>query len=304
MCRYGARVIPIDAQDFDHGLTRDLGAEHARGRILVFLNQDAVPADDRWLERLTRPLFERSDRVAVQGGIAELPDPRERFYWDSCGDRFYFTSESRRWLDSFFGIGFSTVNAAIRRDVWERFRFGRAPIMEDKKWQREVVTAGGVIAVVPEALVHHTHRYGFGSLCRRCAREGFGWRWLGHRYSAADMMADLMQPRVLADLLRGLVRRRVRTVAELLFPWLRPVFLYVGNRGWWAAGLSEGPDSDLAVNRKEANRTPEYGGDTSEPARALGASPAESPAASATDSEHTTDPSPTTARKGASLPRF
>jgi rhamnosyltransferase len=43
MSRLGARVISIDPADFDHGLTRDLGARHSEGEVLVFINQDALP---------------------------------------------------------------------------------------------------------------------------------------------------------------------------------------------------------------------------------------------------------------------
>jgi rhamnosyltransferase len=230
MRRHGARVVPIERSEFDHGLTRDLGARESRGGVLVFLNQDAVPSDARWLERLTAPLFGVSGHAAVQGGILEVPDQGERFYWDSCGGRFYFTRESRRWIERYFGIGFSTVNAAIRRDVWERHPFGRAAIMEDKKWQREVVEAGHSIAVAPDAAVHHTHNYSMRALLRRCYSEGVGWRMVGETYTAGDLLADLWQPGMAVDLLRGIRRRQVRSWAEVLFPVLRPVMVFRGNR--------------------------------------------------------------------------
>jgi rhamnosyltransferase len=230
MARYGARVIGIDRSQFDHGLTRDLGAAASLGRVLVFLNQDAVPRDSDWLERLIAPLFTDPGCVGVQGGILEVPDPGQRFYWHSCGDRFYFTRETRRWLERYCGLGFSTVNAAIRRDAWERYPFGKAPIMEDKKWQQAVVGAGFTIAVVNEAGVHHTHDYDLGSLLRRCRSEGIGWRLIGERYSLSDLLADLVRPGVVAELARGVVRGEVRSSAELLFPFLRPLALYRGNR--------------------------------------------------------------------------
>ncbi|HWN42154.1 MAG TPA: glycosyltransferase [Thermoanaerobaculia bacterium] len=229
MERHGARVIRIDRSQFNHGLTRDLGAAESRGRVLVFINQDAVPCDPDWLENITAPLFAANGCAAVQGGILEVPDDTQRFYWHSCGDRFYFTRESRRWMERYFGIGFSTVNAAIRRDVWERHPFGYAPIMEDKKWQREVVEAGYGIAVAPRAAVFHTHNYGMKSLLRRCESEGFGWRTLGETYSLSDMLKDLALPRIYAELLRGLARGQIRSWAELLFPLLRPFQLFRGN---------------------------------------------------------------------------
>lgn len=231
MRRFPIRLEAIDRGEFDHGLTRDRGAALARGRVLVFLNQDAVPADDGWLDRLTAPLFAGDPGLAaVQGGIQELPDPGRRFYWDSCGHRFYFTRETHRWLARYGGIGFSTVNAALRRAAWRRHPFGRAPIMEDKKWQREVVEAGWRIATRADAFVHHTHDYDLRGLVRRCWSEGVGWRMLGERYRFRDMARDLLKGSVWWDLTRGILEGRVRSFAELAFPVVRPWMVYRGNR--------------------------------------------------------------------------
>jgi rhamnosyltransferase len=231
MRRLGAKVLRIDPQRFNHGLTRDLAARHARGSVLVFLNQDAVPADREWLQRLVEPLLDGDAAVAaVQGAIIEVPDRDRRFFWESCGDRFYFTRETARWLEAHDGIGFSTVNCAIRRRVWQRHPFGWAPIMEDKKWQREVTGLGLTIRTAPAAAVHHTHDYDLRALLRRCRSEGFGWYTLGVRYSLGDAVRDMLKPRVALTLLGGLVRGRVRSSAELLFPWLRPLSLWWGNR--------------------------------------------------------------------------
>ena len=231
----GARIVPIDPDQFNHGLTRDLGAAQSRGRVVVFLNQDAVPCGEDWLEKLLAPLGEDRACAAVQGAILEVPDRGQRFYWDSGGERFYFTRESRRWIARYHGIGFSTVNAAIRREVWERYPFGWAPIMEDKKWQRCVVDAGYRIAVADGAAVHHTHDYGMRALVRRCHSEGYGWRIVGERYTLGDMLRDAWQPRMLSELARGVVRGEVRTLAEALFPWVRPWMVYRGNR--WGRGV-------------------------------------------------------------------
>ena len=237
MERHETRIHPIQKKDFNHGLTRDLGASLARGEVLVFLNQDAVPRDEHWLQDLTAPFFGEDPPAAVQGGILEFPHggeangvPVRRFFWDSCGERFYFTRESDRWIRHYQGIGFSTVNAAIDRQVWQEIPFGWAPIMEDKKWQREVMERGLRIASDHQAAVYHTHDYDMRSLRRRCESEGLGWRLLGESYDFGDMVRDMMKPGVYRELWRGLVRRKVRKPAELFFPWLRPWMLYLGNR--------------------------------------------------------------------------
>ncbi len=234
MRRLGARVESIPGDSFNHGLTRDHGAGLASGSILVFLNQDAVPVDRLWLHRLTAPLSRPGTYAAIQGGIREA-EGVDRFYWDSCGARFYFTSESSDWIAQHDGIGFSTVNAAIRRDLWERFPFGWAPIMEDKKWQRKVRVAGHKVGSLDVAAVHHSHNYNLRSLIRRCRSEGWGWKMLGERYGLRDAFRDMRRRSVLVDFLTGLKQGRIRTLAELTFPWVRPLALYWGNR--WSRGV-------------------------------------------------------------------
>ena len=70
----------------------------------VGVNHDAVPVDDLWLHRMSAPLLRPGRFVAVQGGIRELEDRDEIFYWHSCGPRFYFTGESRGWIERHGGL--------------------------------------------------------------------------------------------------------------------------------------------------------------------------------------------------------
>ena len=48
------RLIPIRREAFDHGGTRDLALRESTGDIVVFMTQDAVPADEHLLENLIR----------------------------------------------------------------------------------------------------------------------------------------------------------------------------------------------------------------------------------------------------------
>src|SRR5262245_31817772 len=44
--QHEVRLFEIPGASFDHGETRNLGAREAAGRVIVFLTQDAVPADE------------------------------------------------------------------------------------------------------------------------------------------------------------------------------------------------------------------------------------------------------------------
>ncbi len=234
----GACVKSISPESFDHGATRDLGANLASGEVLVFLNQDALPVDEFWLERLVAPFFSPRSAVAVQGGIREFPVDllaelgRRRFFWDSCGPRFYFTSESRAWIARHHGIGFSTINCALARSAWRELPFGRTPILEDKKWQAAAMARGWRIEEAPAAAVWHTHDYGFPGLLRRCSSEGFGWRLVGERYPLRTALSDMAQRGVWKQWRAGLRSAEIRRPSEFLFPVVRPLALWWGNQ--WA----------------------------------------------------------------------
>ena len=49
-------LIRISPQEFDHGLTRNLGVARARGELVFLLVQDALPVGHLFLESLAQPL--------------------------------------------------------------------------------------------------------------------------------------------------------------------------------------------------------------------------------------------------------
>ena len=114
--RMGARVEEIPAAEFGHGRTRNLGAELARGDVLVFTSQDAYAADTAWLESLVAPLRERPRVAGVYGRQLPHADatPPERYFLD-----FLYGSEPRVQRISgpddltMDATLFSNVNAAI-----------------------------------------------------------------------------------------------------------------------------------------------------------------------------------------------
>lgn len=69
------QLISIARETFDHGGTRSMAARRSRGEVLVFLTQDAIPANEHCLAKLTAPLRQtdqEGSRVAVCYG-RQLP---------------------------------------------------------------------------------------------------------------------------------------------------------------------------------------------------------------------------------------
>jgi rhamnosyltransferase len=224
---YDVRIIRIRQESFKYGYARNAGFRAARGAYIATISQDFVPRGETWLSNLIEPLWRGADIVQGHG----LP-PLERrpFYWETR--RFWFTRESRDFKRRHNGFCLSCVNMATRRDVWEAAGFGdETPMSEDIYFQKRAFEKGyNRTMQAPAAVGYHGHWYSVRSLFRRCADEGMGWRWVGEEYRIADLLLDLFEPRSYAKLALGLLTGQVRTAAELLFIWVRPLAVYKGNR--------------------------------------------------------------------------
>jgi rhamnosyltransferase len=171
---HGARVVEIAPEEFDHGKTRNLAVEAARGEVLVFISQDAEPVGDAWLAALIAPLAD--ERVAgVYGRQVARPDavPPEVFFLDFVYGPEPRVQELGDRAPSMETTLFSNVNSAIRRSVWKVFPFAEDLIMsEDQDWSRRALEAGWRIVYEPRAVVRHSHVYSIGSAFRRFFDSG------------------------------------------------------------------------------------------------------------------------------------
>lgn len=225
--KYPIRLYQIKPEEFKFGVTRDYGFSQARGEYIVTLSQDAIPCDEQWLQHLISPFADPA--IAVVQGIEITPDSSDVFYWERKGS-FYFTREHDRWLRGHDGIGLSFVNVAIRKDIWQKYKFGDVSMSEDKVFQGKLQENGHLIHRAENAMVYHWHNYTVRTLVKRCENEGLGWRYAGVMYTLMDVLLDISGYRKYISLLKGLLHGEVRRITEVLFPLIRPIFLYIGNR--------------------------------------------------------------------------
>ncbi|MCI0470685.1 MAG: glycosyltransferase [Candidatus Aminicenantes bacterium] len=162
----GVKLITIKAQDFGHGKTRNLGAKQAAGDYLLFLNADALPADENWLNPLIRVLQEDKNKEAV--GVYSRQLPKENCHLYMARDMLTtmpaqgFTRGKYQSLD--FMI-FSTVSCAVRREIWRENPFSENIIIaEDQEWARRILNKGFKIVYEPASAVYHSHNYKPGQL--------------------------------------------------------------------------------------------------------------------------------------------
>ena len=174
---FGARVIEIRPEEFGHGKTRNFAARSACGGKLIFTTQDAVPADDKWLKRLSDDLDDPSI-AGIYGRQIPKDDalPMERFFLNvrypergARKTRRIFPGAPLRIDDVFF----SNVNSAVKKEVLLKIPFREDIIIsEDMQWAKDALLAGYCIAYDPDAAVVHSHNYNMITVFRRYFDSG------------------------------------------------------------------------------------------------------------------------------------
>jgi rhamnosyltransferase len=200
---HGAQVIEIDTGAFSHGGTRNLLMERAAGAHILFLSQDAEPADEDWLETLVGGFGLGEDVALAFGPYRARPGApvwvaRELEQWFSS-----FSPDSQPRVDR-LSVGesptaaallgprafFTSANGAVARWAWERVPFPAIPYAEDHALALAVLRAGWAKAFVPAAAALHSHAYPPAAHFRRCFDEWRGLREVyGHREPAGPRHA-------------------------------------------------------------------------------------------------------------------
>jgi glycosyltransferase involved in cell wall biosynthesis len=172
---------------------RNLGAQSARGAILLFTDADCAPAPD-WIERMLAPFAD----PAVAGAKGEYRTRQRelvaRFVQQEYQDR-YDRMASQPNIDFI-----DTYAAAYRRDVFLAtggFDPGfRTASVEDQEFSFRLAQRGHRLVYVPGALVYHRHDRTLSEYARRKYGIGFWKAFVVRRYPA-KLVRDSHTPQVL-----------------------------------------------------------------------------------------------------------
>lgn len=182
--QFGANVIAITPESFNHGETRNLGIRYAKGRFCVMLVQDALPVGPTWLNALIEPFCEeRVVGVTVRQTPRGDSDPvgrwqveyRNQFLGDAV-----LIQELENW-NHFLGLdfqerlrlaSFDNVCSAIRRDFWETSPFQPVVFAEDLDWGIRALAARRLLVYNPAVCVVHSHNRPAGYHLRRSYLSG------------------------------------------------------------------------------------------------------------------------------------
>ena len=157
--KYTEHVFTVPKGEYVPGRVLNHAMAATAGEIVVFLNSDCTPADDRWLEELLNGFRDATGQndpaiAAVFGRQRPRPNCRPLFAKD-IEDTYGDGTRQRHWRHCF-----SMASSAVRRSAWQRKAFDETLLYsEDIDWTYRVRQSGQRIHYVPDSVVYHSHNY-------------------------------------------------------------------------------------------------------------------------------------------------
>ncbi len=169
--KYTDNVIIIPQSEFDHGGTRAKAAQFAKGEILVFLTQDALPLDNNTIENIVN-VFKNTKVGAAYG--RQLSYEETNLFGKHLREFNYSENSYTRDKKNIKEFGLKTAFlsdsfAAYRRSSLESVGWFKNGLIlgEDTYVGAKMILAGYSLAYVSSAKVYHSHSYSVGEEFKR-----------------------------------------------------------------------------------------------------------------------------------------
>ncbi len=159
----GFEVVNLSEEEFDHGATRNRGAEGSTAHFVMFTTMDAKPADDTLIEMLLSAFSDPKVASAYARQLANegatLSERFSRQYnYPEVSHVKSSADKQRLGIKTYFC---SNACAMYRRSIYEEL--GKFPVNmifnEDMVFAHSVIENGYQIAYVADAKVYHSHNY-------------------------------------------------------------------------------------------------------------------------------------------------
>jgi rhamnosyltransferase len=180
--KFPVRIVEIPAQDFHHARTRNYAATLTTGNYLVFLSQDAIPANCSWLKAMLQNFADGAVGAVYGRQVPKAGSTGERYEALNTvyGNQRVVKDASTKQSLGYRYYHFSDANAAIRREVWQATRFPEElKVFEDLGIAKKILDAGWHIVYEPEASVLHSHNHTTVELFKRYFDIGYTFQRLG-----------------------------------------------------------------------------------------------------------------------------
>jgi len=169
---YPVQVVHIQPEEFTFGYSLNQGISQSHGELIVIASAHVYPVYPDWLECLLAPFAD--PQVALTYG-KQRGNSLNKFSEKQIFHHWYPDRSQPHQPYPFC----NNANAAIRRPLWESFRYNETlPGLEDLEWAHRIMAQGYAISYTAEAEVIHIHEETPHEVYNRYQREAMAFKRL------------------------------------------------------------------------------------------------------------------------------
>lgn len=168
---FSAKVYRINPLKFNHGLTRNFGAEKACGEFIIFTVQDAVPLNREWLQSIIMMLEHDSAIAALtcKQFVKRDADLFAHFMNYRQYDSLRLINDEVRYVrnkNEYYSLSpndkrrisqLDNVCTCFRKEVFDRYKFYEVKYAEDLEIGSRLAMDGHKLAFLTSNGVIHSH---------------------------------------------------------------------------------------------------------------------------------------------------
>ncbi len=219
-------VYEIEPQSYLPGRVLNQMIARTWQPYIVFLNADAIPLDNKWLEKLLQPLLDNEADATFSRQVARGD---ARFIVDDDYQRAYCRQNIEGKNPNFF----SAVACAFKRELWDEQKFYEEGFSEDMEWAYRLRSKGKRFLLVEDSIVEHSHNYSFREFFHRKWIEGQAERLIFGRQANMVRQALAALREMIRDLIRAVAKGAILTIPYNI------AYRLVGHTGFYR-GLKNG----------------------------------------------------------------
>jgi rhamnosyltransferase len=164
--QYDAKVLNIPEGRFNHGLTRNMGAEEASGNYLFYTVQDAWLSENDFLEKMVKHFDD--EKVMGVCGHQAVPHEKDKnpMLWYERYSKPEIEMREIKEVEKFKNskksvqrslIAWDDVVAMYRKSALVQQPFVNTQFAEDWIWSRDALLRGWKLIYDPSLIVYHYH---------------------------------------------------------------------------------------------------------------------------------------------------
>ena len=167
------KIVFIKKEVFSFGRSLNIGCRASNGELLVFISGHCIPVNTNWLTNLCFSLKNGGSdyNYGKQIGVDTSYYSEHQYF------KKFFPSSNKDVL--FNGFFCNNANSAIKRNVWEKYKFNENITgLEDMYLTQQITQDNMKVSYIPEASVKHIHQENFKQIKNRYERESIALRWI------------------------------------------------------------------------------------------------------------------------------